>query len=121
MVNADYEDRLISRLQPEEVIGNMLRVGVALTLYELLKSQVLDRVRDFYWTGFDETGFLYDDKAFDRDVRSLDSGSVYRASLLWLKTHGAIDSNDVDVVNRMHKYRQKLAHETGTLDPRPEL
>lgn len=123
MVDDDYADRLIARLQPEEVIGNMLRIGIALTLYELLKSQVIDGVRDFFSTGFDETGWLYDEAAFDREVRSLDSRSVYRASLLWLEAHGAIDSGDADAVNHMHKYRQKLAHESGTLilDPNFEI
>jgi hypothetical protein len=36
----------------------MLRIGFALSLYELLKSQVVDEVREFYSTGFDETGWL---------------------------------------------------------------
>lgn len=121
MVDEDYASRLLARLQPEEVVGNMLRIGVALTLYELLKPQVLNGVRDFFSVGFNEDGWLYDERAFDAKVRRLDSRSVYRASLLWLEAQGAIDSGDVDAVDRLHKYRQKLAHESGTLILDPDF
>ena len=36
--------------------------------HELIKTAVLDNVKNFYLEGFDETGMLYDEVAYKADV-----------------------------------------------------
>lgn len=47
----DYADRLLAKLAPEGVTQTMIRAGCFLSAYELLKSQIIDAVHDFYWHG----------------------------------------------------------------------
>lgn len=118
-----HEQQLYERLQPEQVVGNLLRVGVALTLYELIKQRVLDDVRGFYTFGFDATGPLLDRAAYEEKVRSLNRQSAFKASLEWLKSSGAITSEDVGTLDRLYEYRKAMAHESAVLmfDPSFEI
>jgi hypothetical protein len=116
-----YEERLRARLQPEQVVGNLLRVGVALTLYELVKPRVLDQVRDFFTFGFDENGPLFDEVAYEKKVRSLNPKSDFKASMEWLKSLDAITDDDIQTLGRLYEYRKAMAHESGSFIVNPEF
>lgn len=114
-----YERRLRERLQPERIVGNFLRVGVALTLYELVKPRVLDQVRGFFTFGFTENGPMFDEAAYDNKVRSLSPRSEFQASMKWLKSLGAMTDGDIETLDRLYEYRKAMAHESGSfiIDP----
>lgn len=101
-------------------MGNLLRVGVALTLHELMKPQIVDRVRQFYAYGFNKTGWLCDEEAYEEKVLSLDT-SKFRASLLRLQSMGAIDSADIEALDRLYEYRKTPAHGSGSLVLNPDF
>src|SRR5450755_4212441 len=98
----DYEDRLRAKLAPEQIRVTLSFAGLVLIVYEMVKQAVVNDVHEFYWRGFDETGMLYDQVRYDRDVRSLDRKSLFRASAKWLVKSGAITEKQVEVLDSLH-------------------
>jgi hypothetical protein len=106
----DYEDRLRLKLSPERIRSTLSFAGLVLIVYEMAKQAIIEDVREFYSRGFDESGMLYDEEAYSREVKSLDK-SVYRASAKWLVKSGAITEEQIDVLERLHVHRKDIAHE----------
>jgi hypothetical protein len=88
----------------------LIRAGAFLSAYELIRLQVVDGVRDFYWTGREDNGkeVLYPD--YETDVRARDK-SVYTASVSWLVEGGALTQQQADVLEEVHQHRHEVAHE----------
>ena len=107
----DYEDRLRAKLAPEQIRVTLSFAGLVLIVYEMVKQAVVKEVHEFYWRGFDEKGMLYDKVRYDRDVRSLDRKSLFRASAKWLVKNGAITEKQVEVLESLHLHRQEITHE----------
>lgn len=61
----DYEARLTAKLSHERMTQALIRAGAFLSAYELIRLQVVDGVRDFYWTGRED----------DKKVLRLDYGT----------------------------------------------
>lgn len=106
----DYEARLRAKLAPERIRATLSFAGLILIVYEMMKQAVVDDVRDFYFSGFDESGMLYDEERYARDVRSLDR-SRFRASAKWLVKYGAITDEQTEVLERLYVHRKDIAHE----------
>jgi hypothetical protein len=65
----DYEARLTAKLAPESMQQTLIRAGTLLSAYELIKLQVVDGVRDFFWTGNeDDDGNREYDPGYETDV-----------------------------------------------------
>jgi hypothetical protein len=107
----DYEDRLREKLAPERIRATLCFAGLVLVVYEMVKQAVVKDVREFYCRGFDETGMIYDEVEYDHKVRSLDRKSLFRASEKWLVESSAITQQQTEVLERLHKHRQDIAHE----------
>jgi hypothetical protein len=99
-----------AKLASEQIRATLSFAGLLLVVYEMVKQAVVGDVRQFYCRGFDETGMLYDEARYARDVRSLDK-SQFRASAKWLVKSGAITDEQVEVLERLHRHRQDIAHE----------
>lgn len=106
----DYEDRLRAKLTPERIRATLSFAGLVLIVYEMVKQAVVKDVREFYWSGFDESGMLYDEEGYTRDVRSLDK-SLFRASAKWLVKSGAIADEQTEILERLYVHRKDIAHE----------
>lgn len=106
----DYEARLRAKLAPEQIRATLSFAGLILIVYEMVKQAVVKDVREFYWSGFDESGMLYDEEGYARDVKSLDR-SLFRASAKWLVKSGAITDEQVEVLERLYVHRKDIAHE----------
>lgn len=106
----DYEVRLRAKLTPERIRATLSFGGLILIVYEMVKQAVVEDVRDFYMRGFDESGMLYDEEGYARDVSSLDR-SRFRASAKWLVGNGAITDEQVQVLERLYVHRKDIAHE----------
>ncbi|MEA5451279.1 hypothetical protein VB780_22045 [Leptolyngbya sp. CCNP1308] len=95
-------------LNPESLRGNLIAASIFLTAYELLRTSIIDRIRNFFTYEFNEhRGVISED--YKCKVLSLDK-SLLRASLLWLKEMSAIDDTDIELVDEMRKHRNELAH-----------
>ena len=84
-------DKLATQLGPELLKETFFRAGCFLCAYELIKAEVVSKVHDFFWHGFDDNGRkLYDDALYQRDVLGRNPKSRYRASCDWLVEMGAL-------------------------------
>jgi hypothetical protein len=95
-------------LNPESLRGNLIAASIFLTAYELLRTSVIDRIRDFFTYEFNEHEGVASEDYKDK-ILSLDK-SPLRASLLWLKKMTAIDDTDIELVDKIRKHRNELAH-----------
>jgi hypothetical protein len=115
----DYEDRLRVKLAPESMARTLIRAGAFLSAYELIKLQVVDGVRGFYWSGHEENGkkVLYPD--YETDVRTRDN-SVYLASVSWLVESKAITPEQAESLEKIREHRNAIAHELPRILIDPE-
>ncbi|MBW4460991.1 MAG: hypothetical protein KME47_12255 [Nodosilinea sp. WJT8-NPBG4] len=96
-------------LNPESLRGNLIAASIFLTAYELLRTSIIDRIRDFFTYEFNEHGGVVSED-YRSKVLSLDK-SPLRASLLWLKEISAICDTDIELIDRIRKHRNELAHD----------
>lgn len=96
-------------LNPEVTRPRLIAASIYLASFEALKDAVVDRIRDFFWTGFGESGDKIDSE-YQSDVLARNRSPVY-ASLDWLREMGAIDSADMQAFERVKECRNTLAHE----------
>ncbi len=88
----------------------LIRAGAFLAAYELIRLQVVDGVRGFFWTGREENGKKVLRPDYKADVRARDM-SVYTASVSWLVEGGALTQEQADVLEEVHQHRHEVAHE----------
>lgn len=113
LLRAVSDESQISRenfLNPATLRPKLITVSVYIAAFELLKSAIVDRIKDFYTSG--SARF---DTEYQSEVLSKHRSPVY-ASLEWLKEMQAIDDTDVAIYERFKKLRNELAHAlTGML------
>jgi hypothetical protein len=106
----DYEARLNAKLAPESMTRTLIQAGAFLSAYELIRLQVVDGVRDFFWTGREDNGkkVLCPDYETDVVVRAKNR---FTASVSWLVENGALTQEQADVLEEVHRHRHEIAHE----------
>jgi hypothetical protein len=114
-----HADDLRKKLEPSTIRAALLRAGMLLTGWELLQNDIEAKVRDFFLTGFDERGLIYDEEAYNRNVRARHK-HVFEASLLWLVDLKALSPAQATRVREMREHRNKVAHQLPTLLVDPE-
>ena len=67
-------------LNPEVMRPRLIAASIYIAGFEALKDAVVGRIRDFFWTGFDESGDKIDPK-YESDVLARNKSPVY-ASLI---------------------------------------
>lgn len=77
----------------------------------MIKQSVLDEVRLFYRTGFNESGWLFDEESYSRSVLSRSPKDKFKAALLWLIEAEAITSAQGDRLDAIYVHRHDLTHE----------
>src|ERR1700722_11645653 len=84
-------------LNTNEIKNNLIRISFYLFSYELLRNTVVDRIRDFYVTGFNgEADILsadYNIKVVNRKIEG--KQSIFLSSLYWLEEREAITKEDI--------------------------
>lgn len=100
-------------LNPEVLRPNLIMASLYIAAFEMLKDTIVERIRDFYITGFDKSiekdgGWLVDPR-YQSDVLSRNRSPVY-ASLDWLKESGAVDDQDIATFERTKECRNELVH-----------
>lgn len=87
----------------------------------MIKSEVVDKVHEFFWRGFDEGRDLYDEVQYQQHVLSRDPKSSYRASCAWLVEMHALSAAQVQTLEAIHQHRQEIAHELPKLLVDPDF
>jgi hypothetical protein len=100
-------------LNPDILRPNLIIAALYIAAFELLKSTIVERIRDFYTTGFDKSiqkdgGWLVDPK-YQSQVLSRNRSPVY-ASLEWLKESQAVDDQDIAAFERVKECRNDVTH-----------
>jgi len=96
-------------LNPTCLKQNIITASVYLMAFEMLKSSIEEKIRNFFIEGFDENGVTAG-LDYKNEVLSLNRSRVY-ASLKWLEKQGAIDEDDLNSFEMVKKHRNDLAHE----------
>lgn len=102
--------RLQAKLQPERIRATLSFAGLYQMTHELIKRSVVDQVKEFYLTGFDQSGYTYDHEGYQSRVLVLHKNR-FQASLLWLVEHGAITRGQADRLQHVQEHRHQLTHE----------
>lgn len=100
-------------LSPEILRTKLISTSLFLTVFQMLKECVIERIRDFYTHGFDRNGWLVDPR-YEAEVSSLDKSRTY-ASLKWLHAKGAVDQADLAQFEKLKLCRNKLAHDLASV------
>ena len=103
-----WEEQL-RKLQPDVIRSNLVRAGLFLAAWELLKSEVQVKVKEFFWQGFDQTGPKYS-PSYQTEVVARHK-SLFEASLLWLVDESALSEEQAARVRRLRDHRNEVAHE----------
>jgi hypothetical protein len=112
-VDEIYKKRLEKKLKPDVVVTNLVRAAVLITAFELLKVEVVNKLRDFLGVEYGPTGWLPSSR-WKAEVLALDEQkkkSPFRASSLWLAKNEVIRPDDVDVLLAIRDHRNRVAHE----------
>jgi hypothetical protein len=105
----DNFDRWIDFLDPENLKGHLISSALYIAVYESFTDYVIDEVKFFFNTGFNENGFTFSD-SYEKSVLTKDK-RIINASLLWLKEITAISESDIETFNEIRSFRNKLTHE----------
>lgn len=79
-------------LNPHILRTNLIVASLYITAFEILKDSIIDRIRQFFSSGFDQNGPIINEK-YKTEVLSQNRSPLY-ASLLWLRDMHAIDKQD---------------------------
>ena len=102
-------DALHHKLAPPTVRAALLRAGMFLTGWELLKGEIQHGVRQFFVVGSDQSDPRIDPR-YERDVLARHQ-HPFEASLLWLVDHGALSEAQAARVRELRTHRNEVAHE----------
>lgn len=81
---AGYAARLEAKLAPSRIRATLAFAGLYQMTHEMIKQSVLDEVRLFHRTGFQDRVWTYDEVEYERQVTSKAPKNKFRASVLWL-------------------------------------
>jgi hypothetical protein len=95
-------------LDPEVLRPNLILASVYIAAFEVLKNSIIERIREFYITGFDENGWIIMPE-YKTDVMSKDKSLTY-ASLKCLEESEVIYDDDIEKFNKAKECRNLLAH-----------
>lgn len=108
-MNEDIRAKWERFLDPKELRPNLILASLYIAAFEVLKNTIIERIRDFYITGFDGKDWIispdYQDQVLSKDR------SATHASLKWLKESQAISDEDIEKFNQVKECRNSLAHE----------
>lgn len=106
----DNIEKMKNFLNPEVFRSNMVSASLYIALFESLRDNIVEEVKEFFTEGIKGGELIISDE-YTSKVLSLSSNKrpVY-ASLLWLKNMEAIDDSDIKIYSKLNSYRNKFAH-----------
>jgi hypothetical protein len=100
-------------ITPELLRGKLISASLYLTVFQMLKDCIVDRIKCFY--AFDSNASTTDvNQRYESDVLMLNKSRVF-ASLKWLLQAGAIQQADLDQFEKLKLCRNKLAHDLASV------
>jgi hypothetical protein len=117
----DYGQRLEQKLQFSAARRTMQRAAALLLGWELIRTEIVDKVRDFFTFGFDASGLIVD-PSYEKRVLS-HGPRVFDSSVEWLVEAGGLSAQQAEGLKELRDYRNSVAHELGAflVDPDREV
>lgn len=106
-----YRQRLEAKLRPERIRQTLGFAGLYQITHELIKTAVLDEVREFYWRGIENGVMVYDEQGYADNVLAKAPKNRFRASLVWLVESDAVTLAQADRLEAIYAHRHDLSHE----------
>ncbi len=97
-------------LNPDLLKQHLLAGGIYLAAYEIFKSSLVGRPRDFYRSGW-ENGKESFSPGYQTNVIALDQRHIYRASALWWQKKGVLTDADMALAASIREHRDEIAHD----------
>lgn len=92
---------------PETLRESLMGASVFISSYEMCREFVVSKPKTFFCNSLDESDI--DQAEYNKNILSLHK-SPLKASLLWFKSLGAIDDNDLKNFNEAREHRNSIAH-----------
>ena len=99
-------------LTPEIIKSNLVLSSLYLTAYEILKSAIIDRIRDIFTFDDVDGNPIVDDQY--RKVSSVHRDLLH-ASCLWLEQNAVLTGNEIQEIASIRRHRNQIAHELPRL------
>ncbi len=100
-------------LTPEILRGKLISASIYLAAFELLKDSIIEHLRTFFSSGFDENGIIVGPR-YQSEVLARNQSPLY-ASLSWLREFNVIDDKDLETFKGLKNARNRVAHEMHEL------
>jgi hypothetical protein len=100
-------------LNPDILKPSLIIYSIFITVFEILKQQVVERIKYLYVNGFVGDKLIINEK-YNKEVLSRHKSALY-ASLDWHLEKGIISKEDIELFHELRKQRNKLAHEMTTV------
>jgi hypothetical protein len=107
------KDKWKNFLNPYILKPSLIIYSIFITVFEILKQQVVERIKYFYVEGFVGDKLIINEK-YNKEVLSRHKNALY-ASLDWHLEKGIISKEDIELFHELRKQRNKLAHEMTTV------
>lgn len=106
---------LEARMQPDHLRWLLSYAGLFQMVHEILKRDIITRVREFYWRGHIDGVDQYNEDLYRSDVLAIGpDGSRpnrFDGSLRWLVAQGVITEADTEAIQKIYQERHVLTHE----------
>lgn len=111
-MNEQARARYERLLDPDVLRGSLIGAAVVVTVFEVFRASITDRLLDFYAMEWDKNGpkesAEYQLRVGTRHKNRLE------AALDWHLESGVLDQDDLTVIRGVRATRNKLAHEMAT-------
>jgi len=95
-------------LHPKILKRNLITASLYLSAYEVCKKSIIEKPKSFFSDGIMEEKLNLEE--YKKEVLSL-AKSPLDATLLWFKSSGAINDQDIEGFKNARKLRNDIAHE----------
>lgn len=102
-------DAFAAILDPKFLKTRLVHVAIFVMAFELLKSAIIDRIRDFFIDGYDGKEFRVSDR-YKESLVNTGKKHLSDQSLQWLVGMNAINEEDVKTFHSIRTYRNELVH-----------
>lgn len=96
-------------LNPQSLKNNLVKCSVYIVFFEKLKESIVEKIKDFYWTGYEDEKDIIDEKYKKRFYKQ--GVDIFDESLNWLIENGAINKSDKQKIIELKDHRNEIAHQ----------
>lgn len=110
----DYREQWENFLNPEVFKDRLINISMYITIYEMLKDSIINRLKDFYVMTLIGAKDLEGEEEYRTKVLSRHKNHLY-ASISWLIENRVINEEDKENIEALKSYRNYLAHEMSNI------